>query len=128
MGIVDRTRTPDFVSEFSKEELERSIPARFERMVAKYPDRIAVRTQSHAVTYAALRGRLFGLARGRLRRAGVECPRAEGSRGRADLGRLSVGQPLFDDPGARVVHAGRGDQALLRRRADLQPHGAALRP
>ena len=48
----------------------------------------------------------------------------QGSRGsgrRADLGRLPVGQPLFDDPGARAVHAAQGHQALLRRRHPVPP-------
>ena len=35
--------------EFRKEEIEQSIPDRFERQVRKYPDRIAVRTTDHTL-------------------------------------------------------------------------------
>ena len=40
--------------EFTKEEIEQSIPNRFEDMVRKYPDRLAVKTSNHALTYDAL--------------------------------------------------------------------------
>ncbi len=40
--------------EFRKEEIEQSIPDRFEQQVAKYPDRIAVKTRNHQFTYDAL--------------------------------------------------------------------------
>jgi len=40
--------------EFTKEEIEQSIPERFEKIVAKYPDRIAVKTQNQTFTYDAL--------------------------------------------------------------------------
>ena len=40
--------------EFKKEEIEQSIPDRFEQQVAKYPDRIAVKTRSHELTYDEL--------------------------------------------------------------------------
>lgn len=40
--------------EFKKEEIEQSIPDRFEQQVAKYPDRLAVKTRSHVLTYEAL--------------------------------------------------------------------------
>ena len=33
--------------EFKKEEIEQSIPVRFEKMVRKYPDHLAVRTSNH---------------------------------------------------------------------------------
>src|SRR5215213_1334731 len=39
---------------FEKEETERSIPQRFEKQVGRYPDRLAVRTRSHQLSYAAL--------------------------------------------------------------------------
>jgi amino acid adenylation domain-containing protein len=39
---------------FSKEEIEQSIPARFEQQVARYPDRLAVKTGHHQLTYAVL--------------------------------------------------------------------------
>ncbi len=40
--------------EFKREEIEQSIPDRFEQMVRKYPDRIAVKTQHHTLTYGEL--------------------------------------------------------------------------
>jgi amino acid adenylation domain-containing protein len=40
--------------EFSKEEIEQSIPDRFEKIVAQHPDRIAVKTEEHVFTYDAL--------------------------------------------------------------------------
>ena len=46
------------------------------------------------------------------------------SRRRADLGRLSIRQPLRDHPGARSVSQVRPDQAVVQRRHVVQPHGA----
>jgi amino acid adenylation domain-containing protein len=40
--------------EFKKEEIEQSIPDRFEEQVAKYPDRLAVKSSSYALTYDEL--------------------------------------------------------------------------
>lgn len=37
--------------EFKKEDVEQSIPDRFEQMVATYPDRLAVKSTNHALTY-----------------------------------------------------------------------------
>ena len=45
--------TGNFV-EFKKEEVEQSIPQRFERIVRQFPERIAVKTGEHVVTYAEL--------------------------------------------------------------------------
>ncbi len=45
--------TGEFV-EFKKEETEQSIPDRFEKVVRKYPDRIAVKTLGQTLTYDAL--------------------------------------------------------------------------
>ncbi len=39
---------------FLKEEIEQSIPDRFEQQVWKYPDRIAVKTQDNPVTYSSI--------------------------------------------------------------------------
>src|ERR687894_1356762 len=39
---------------FQKEETEQSIPQRFEQQVSRYPERLAVKTRSHQLTYAAL--------------------------------------------------------------------------
>ena len=40
--------------EFEKQEIEQSIPDRFEQQLAKYPERIAVRTQHCTLTYDEL--------------------------------------------------------------------------
>lgn len=40
--------------EFRREEIEQSIQSRFEQIVAKYPDQLAVKTRNHALTYDAL--------------------------------------------------------------------------
>lgn len=40
--------------EFRKEDIEQAIPDRFEQQVAKYPDRIAVKTRNCTLTYNAL--------------------------------------------------------------------------
>src|SRR6266508_3721489 len=40
--------------EFSEEEIEQSIPERFEKMVKLYPERIAIKTRDRAVTYDTL--------------------------------------------------------------------------
>lgn len=54
--------TWDFVP-FTKEEVEQSIPERFEKIVWQYPDRIAVKIGSHVVTYAELDAMANRLAR-----------------------------------------------------------------
>jgi amino acid adenylation domain-containing protein len=40
--------------EFKNEEIEQSIPERFEKIVRTYPDRVAVKTENHTLTYDAL--------------------------------------------------------------------------
>jgi len=40
--------------EFPKEQIEQSIPERFEKIVRQYPDRPALKTATESVTYAAL--------------------------------------------------------------------------
>ena len=40
--------------EFTKDEIEQSIPSRFEKVVQRYPNRIAVKTPHHGVMYAEL--------------------------------------------------------------------------
>ncbi len=57
-------------SEFKKDEIERSIPDRFERQVAKYPHRLAVKTGNHALTYDALNRAANRLARAVLEQRG----------------------------------------------------------
>ena len=73
----------------------------------------------------ALRRCLSGLDLRHLRAAGLQGEDAGGSRRRADLGRLPVGQPLRHDPGARAVHAAGQDQPVVQGRAAVRPHGEA---
>src|SRR5438309_2774371 len=40
--------------EFAKDEIEQSIPARFEKIVRLYPDRLAVRSGNRSLTYDGL--------------------------------------------------------------------------
>jgi amino acid adenylation domain-containing protein len=40
--------------EFSEEEIEQSIPERFEKIVAQYPGRIAIKTRDKSLTYSEL--------------------------------------------------------------------------
>ena len=40
--------------EFPKEEVEQSVPARFEKIVSKYPDRIAIKSGNQLLTYTEL--------------------------------------------------------------------------
>jgi len=56
--------------EFTKEEIEQSIPSRFEQMVRKYPERIAVRAKSSSLTYEALNWAANRVARAILARRG----------------------------------------------------------
>ncbi len=50
-------------AEFRKEEVEQSIPDRFERIVRQYPDRIAIKTRDRDLTYADLNATANCLAR-----------------------------------------------------------------
>jgi non-ribosomal peptide synthetase component F len=56
--------------EFKKEEIEQSIPDRFEQMVRKYPGRLAVKTRKHELTYGDLNQTANRVARGILARCG----------------------------------------------------------
>src|SRR5215212_2615745 len=49
-----RGRPTEAFIRFEKEETEQSIVQRFEQQVGRYPDRLAVRTRSHQLSYAAL--------------------------------------------------------------------------
>jgi amino acid adenylation domain-containing protein len=51
---VKSPHQPATPNQFSVEDVETSIPARFEKIVQLYPDQIAVKTGSHAVTYSEL--------------------------------------------------------------------------
>ena len=55
--------------EFHEEEIEQSIPNRFEKIVRQYPDRIAVKDGHPALTYSALNARAI-LYRGLIARQG----------------------------------------------------------
>jgi len=69
--IRDKCFHPDgeFI-EFKKEEIEQSISNRFEEIVQKYSNRIAVKTGSHALTYSELNKRANRIARTILARHG----------------------------------------------------------
>ena len=60
--------------EFHKDEIEQSIADGFERQVERHPNRIAVRTRSHELTYGALNQAANRVARAILARHG-EAPR-----------------------------------------------------
>jgi len=45
--------TGNFI-EFNKEEVDQSIPARFDKIVAELPDHLAIKTQNEALTYQEL--------------------------------------------------------------------------
>jgi len=51
---VRRVPPTNALIRFEKEETEQSIPQRFEQQVSRYPDRLAVRTRNHQLSYAAL--------------------------------------------------------------------------
>lgn len=63
--------TNDFV-EFKKGEIEQSIPERFEQQVRRYPDRLAVKSEDHALTYGALNKAANRLAWAILTKCGKE--------------------------------------------------------
>jgi amino acid adenylation domain-containing protein len=48
--------------EFAKEEVEQSIPDRFEKIVKLYPDRVAIKEREQAVTYTELNERANSIA------------------------------------------------------------------
>jgi len=56
--------------EFPKEEVEQSIPERFQKIVQLYPDRIAVETINRAVTYSELNAMANRIARAILEECG----------------------------------------------------------
>jgi len=57
-------------SEFTKQEVEQSIPDRFERQVAKYPDRIAIKDGNSTIAYDELNRMANRVARAILMRRG----------------------------------------------------------
>src|SRR5262249_15646190 len=52
-----RAPRPDTFVEFTKAEIEQSIPARFEKQVNQYPERIAVKTKDRTLSYEQLNQR-----------------------------------------------------------------------
>nr|UXE44170.1 linear gramicidin synthase subunit D [uncultured bacterium] len=59
-------------TKFGADELEQSIPERFERIVAKYPNRVALRARDCAITYKELNETANRLARTILKHCGPE--------------------------------------------------------
>ena len=57
--------------EFPKADAERSIPERFEKIARQYPDRVAVKTRTEALTYDRLNKRANRLARELLAQRGA---------------------------------------------------------
>src|SRR5215211_3761496 len=51
---IRRVHLTDAFIRFEEEETEQSIPQRFEQQVSRYPDRLAVKTRNHQLSYAAL--------------------------------------------------------------------------
>lgn len=58
--------------EFKKQDIEQSIPERFEQIVAHYPDRIAVKTKDQAISYDLLNNMANRVARALMARRGSE--------------------------------------------------------
>lgn len=58
-------------AEFEKREIEQSIPQRFEKIVRLYPDQLAVKTSTHALTYGELNGAANRLAQAILAERGA---------------------------------------------------------
>ena len=56
--------------EFTKEEVEQSIPERFDKIVKLYPDRVAIKEREQAVTYTELNERANRIAHAILDRCG----------------------------------------------------------
>ena len=57
--------------EFPREEIEQSIPERFEEIARKYPNRIAVKTRNRQLTYVQLNNAANCLAQAILTRSGT---------------------------------------------------------
>jgi amino acid adenylation domain-containing protein len=68
----DHPRPTNPFIEFAAEEVEQSIPARFERQVDRYPDRRAIKVGPHQLTYAELNRAANRVARAILARTGHE--------------------------------------------------------
>jgi len=70
-AIEDKCYHPTgMFEEFFKEEVEQSIPDRFEKIVSRYPDRLAVKTKGHELTYQMLNQAANCVAQAILKRHG----------------------------------------------------------
>jgi non-ribosomal peptide synthetase component F len=75
-ALQERSRHPEGeATEFARDEIEQSIPARFEKMASRYPDRLAVKSPDGELTYRELDESANRLAHAILRLRG---PGAEG--------------------------------------------------
>src|SRR5215467_4745305 len=59
-------------AEFNKEEIEQSVPDRFEKVVRQFPDQIALKTTDQVLTYAQLNSMANRVARAILAQYGNE--------------------------------------------------------
>jgi amino acid adenylation domain-containing protein len=71
------SRTAKPFTEWAKEEIEQSIPERFERQVRKHPKNVAVKTPHHEWSYAELDAKANLVAHAILRRTGDGAEEAE---------------------------------------------------
>src|SRR5215208_3805221 len=67
---VHRGRLTNAFIRFEKKETEQSIPQRFEQQVSRYPDRLAVKSRNHQLSYAALNKAANRMARALLAQRG----------------------------------------------------------
>src|SRR5262245_534468 len=71
--IRDRCYHPlGTVMAFDKEQIEQSIPARFEQVVRQHPDRLATQTKGQKLTYDALNRTANRVAHAILKRCSAE--------------------------------------------------------
>ena len=117
---------------FKRQEIEQSIPERFEKMAARYPDCIAIKTQSRTLTYRELNEQANRLARALLvkrgeRQESVMLLFEHGSQEvTALLGTLKAGKfyvpldPSFPPDRIRMILHDCGASVLATNRLNLQ--------
>ncbi len=72
-AIIDKCYHPTGVWEkFPESEYETSVPARFEKIVARFPDRLAIVDDQQSLTYAELNAAANRVAHGLLERLGTD--------------------------------------------------------